>query len=211
VLPRLRALLSTATKANPAIRRSPAPKAAYDEGRALGRAVRHQRRQRSRTRFEGDRRPAVVQGDPRRSRSASTPTMTTEQGGGQLSARGGCAPGAAPQNPGPRSNGLGERCGNANLVSIIPTLKAEGANSSEKFRHLAFPTRKLKGLGPCVGATPRRACSTRAPNRHAPYRRAESAFAHQGRHPRLRDHEGARAKPTSTSRPDHGWQPPAGS
>jgi 2-isopropylmalate synthase len=69
-------------------------------------------------------------------------------------------------------NGLGERCGNANLVSIIPTLKlkpeyAEKFDigiSDDKLKHLAHVSRVLDEM------------LNRAPNRHAPYV-GESAFA----------------------------------
>src|SRR6476659_1863800 len=69
-------------------------------------------------------------------------------------------------------NGLGERCGNANLVSIIPTLKLK-AEFSEKFdigvadeslRKLVRVSHRLDEL------------LNRAPNRHAAYV-GESAFA----------------------------------
>ena len=69
-------------------------------------------------------------------------------------------------------NGLGERCGNANLVSIIPTLrlKPEFAErfdigvSEDKLKSLTTVSRKLDEM------------LNRAPNRHAPYV-GESAFA----------------------------------
>jgi 2-isopropylmalate synthase len=69
-------------------------------------------------------------------------------------------------------NGLGERCGNANLVSIIPTLKLkpEFANTFEigvsdaKLKDLLHVSRTLDEM------------LNRAPNRHAPYV-GESAFA----------------------------------
>src|SRR5262245_13410474 len=69
-------------------------------------------------------------------------------------------------------NGLGERCGNANLVSIIPTLKLkrEFADafdigvSEEKLKKLAHVSRSLDEM------------LNRSPNRHAPYV-GESAFA----------------------------------
>jgi 2-isopropylmalate synthase len=72
-------------------------------------------------------------------------------------------------------NGLGERCGNANLTSIIPTLmlKAEYADRYEtsvtpdKLRKLTHASRILDEL------------LNRAPNRHAPYV-GEAAFAHKG-------------------------------
>jgi 2-isopropylmalate synthase len=69
-------------------------------------------------------------------------------------------------------NGLGERCGNANLVSIIPTLKLKGefaerfeiGVSDAQLRTLVHASRALDEM------------LNRAPNRHAPYV-GESAFA----------------------------------
>src|SRR5262245_52338676 len=69
-------------------------------------------------------------------------------------------------------NGLGERCGNANLVSLIPTLKMKPefaekfdiAVSDEKLKNLVHVSRSLDEI------------LNRAPNRHAPYV-GESAFA----------------------------------
>ncbi|ARQ01129.1 citramalate synthase [Pseudorhodoplanes sinuspersici] len=69
-------------------------------------------------------------------------------------------------------NGLGERCGNANLVSIIPTLKLKGefnsrfeiSVSDDQLKALAAASRKLDDM------------LNRAPNRHAPYV-GDSAFA----------------------------------
>jgi 2-isopropylmalate synthase len=69
-------------------------------------------------------------------------------------------------------NGLGERCGNANLVSIIPTLKLkpefverfEIAVSDAQLTMLAHASHTLDEM------------LNRAPNRHAPYV-GESAFA----------------------------------
>src|SRR6202163_4251907 len=69
-------------------------------------------------------------------------------------------------------NGLGERCGNANLVSIIPTLKLKGE----------FADRFETGVSDAQLATLAHASHTldemlnRAPDRHAPYV-GESAFA----------------------------------
>src|SRR5580765_1704059 len=62
-------------------------------------------------------------------------------------------------------NGLGERCGNANLVSIIPTLKlkAEFANRFD----IQVPDAKLQGLAHVSRALDE--MLNRAPNRHAPY------------------------------------------
>src|SRR5436190_4112431 len=62
-------------------------------------------------------------------------------------------------------NGLGERCGNANLVSIIPTLKLKGEYaekfdigvSQEKLASLVHVSRALDDM------------LNRAPDRHAPY------------------------------------------
>jgi 2-isopropylmalate synthase len=69
-------------------------------------------------------------------------------------------------------NGIGERCGNANLVSIIPTLKLKkdfadrfDINVSDgQLKALASASRRLDDL------------LNRAPNRHAPYV-GDSAFA----------------------------------
>ncbi len=69
-------------------------------------------------------------------------------------------------------NGLGERCGNANLTSIIPTLllKSEFAEpfeigvTPERLRRLTHASRLLDEI------------LNRAPNRHAPYV-GEAAFA----------------------------------
>jgi 2-isopropylmalate synthase len=69
-------------------------------------------------------------------------------------------------------NGLGERCGNANLISIIPTLKLKPEFADkfdigvldEKLKNLAHVSRTLDEM------------LNRAPNRHAPYV-GESAFA----------------------------------
>ena len=67
-------------------------------------------------------------------------------------------------------NGLGERCGNANLVSLIPTLKLklgyEVGVSDEALRSLTHLSRTFDEQ------------LNRTPNRHAPYVGA-SAFAHK--------------------------------
>ena len=90
-------------------------------GRGRGRErhpLRHQRRQPARLRRRGDR-GRRRRARRRRSRSASTPTTTP-------SAR---SPTRSPRStPGPgwsraRVNGYGERCGNANLASILPALQ----------------------------------------------------------------------------------------
>jgi 2-isopropylmalate synthase len=69
-------------------------------------------------------------------------------------------------------NGLGERCGNANLVSIIPTLKLK-PEFAEKFE-IGISDDKLKGLLHASHTLDE--MLNRAPNRHAPYV-GESAFA----------------------------------
>jgi 2-isopropylmalate synthase len=69
-------------------------------------------------------------------------------------------------------NGLGERCGNANLVSIIPTLKLK-PEFAEKF-DIAISDDKLKTLAHASRTLDE--MLNRAPNRHAPYV-GESAFA----------------------------------
>jgi 2-isopropylmalate synthase len=68
-------------------------------------------------------------------------------------------------------NGLGERCGNANLVSIIPTLKLK-ADFADKFE-IGVPDDRLKSL--LLASRTLDEMLNRAPNRHAPYV-GESAF-----------------------------------
>jgi 2-isopropylmalate synthase len=68
-------------------------------------------------------------------------------------------------------NGIGERCGNANLVSIIPTLKLKG-EFSQRF-DIGVSDDKLKGLAHLSRSLDE--MLNRAPNRHAPYV-GESAF-----------------------------------
>src|SRR6201982_1867653 len=69
-------------------------------------------------------------------------------------------------------NGLGERCGNANLVSIIPTLKLK-PEFAEKF-DIGVPDAKLRDLAHVSHGLDE--LLNRAPDRHAPYV-GESAFA----------------------------------
>ncbi|HET9716552.1 MAG TPA: citramalate synthase [Pseudolabrys sp.] len=69
-------------------------------------------------------------------------------------------------------NGLGERCGNANLVSIIPTLKLK-PEFAERFE-IGVTDSALRNLAHISRALDERL--NRAPNRHAPYV-GESAFA----------------------------------
>lgn len=72
-------------------------------------------------------------------------------------------------------NGLGERCGNANLTSIVPTLLLKRAYADrfetkitpEKLSTLTHASRVLDEM------------LNQAPNRHAPYV-GEAAFAHKG-------------------------------
>ncbi len=69
-------------------------------------------------------------------------------------------------------NGLGERCGNANLVSIIPTLKLK-PEFADRFE-IAVSDAQLKTLAHVSHALDE--MLNRAPNRHAPYV-GQSAFA----------------------------------
>jgi 2-isopropylmalate synthase len=69
-------------------------------------------------------------------------------------------------------NGIGERCGNANLVSIIPTLKLK-PEFSDRFE-IGVSGEKLKGLAQLSHRFDE--MLNRAPNRHAPYV-GDSAFA----------------------------------
>jgi 2-isopropylmalate synthase len=69
-------------------------------------------------------------------------------------------------------NGLGERCGNANLVSIIPTLKLKG-EFADRF-DIGISHAQLKTLAHASHTLDE--MLNRAPNRHAPYV-GESAFA----------------------------------
>ena len=68
-------------------------------------------------------------------------------------------------------NGLGERCGNANLITIIPSLILkmgyETGISNDNLKYLSYVSRILDEH------------LNRAPNRNAPYV-GESAFAHKG-------------------------------
>lgn len=68
-------------------------------------------------------------------------------------------------------NGIGERCGNANLISIIPTLMLKmGYTTGITEKQLARITHVSRMVDERLN---------RAPNRHAPYVGA-SAFAHKG-------------------------------
>lgn len=72
-------------------------------------------------------------------------------------------------------NGLGERCGNANLISLIPTLMLK-APYKDQFE-LGVAPDKLKTIGHLSRLLDE--ILNRAPNRHAPYVGA-NAFAHKG-------------------------------
>lgn len=72
-------------------------------------------------------------------------------------------------------NGLGERCGNANLVSLIPTLLLKG-DFAEKYE-IGIPLERLKQITHLSRMLDE--ILNRAPNRHAPYV-GSSAFAHKG-------------------------------
>ena len=95
-------------------------------------------------------------------------------------------------------NGLGERCGNANLVTLIPTLAAE-AGAQRAFRD----RRHRRGLArdhPCV-ARLRRIAQPRAQPPRALCRRV--GLRHQGRHSRFRPRQGPahlRARPARERR-----------
>ena len=69
-------------------------------------------------------------------------------------------------------NGLGERCGNANLVSIIPSLKLK-PEFAQRFE-IAVSDAQLTMLAQASHTLDE--MLNRAPNRHAPYV-GESAFA----------------------------------
>ncbi|MCK9992982.1 MAG: 2-isopropylmalate synthase [Alphaproteobacteria bacterium] len=72
-------------------------------------------------------------------------------------------------------NGLGERCGNANLVSLIPTLMLK-ADYADRFETGISPAglKKLSSVSHTIDEI-----LNRPPNRHAAYVGA-SAFAHKG-------------------------------
>ena len=84
-------------------------------------------------------------------------------------------------------NGLGERCGNANLVSIIPTLKLK-REFAERFE-IGVSDAQLKTPRACL-ARARRDAQPRAQPARALCRRKR--VRDQGRHSCLGDHEGAR-------------------
>jgi 2-isopropylmalate synthase len=83
-------------------------------------------------------------------------------------------------------NGLGERCGNANLVSIIPTLKLK-PEYSEQVRDQRVG-RAMKKSPPRVARARRAAQPLAEPPRALCWRQR---VRHQGRHPRLGHRQGA--------------------
>ena len=93
-------------------------------------------------------------------------------------------------------NGIGERCGNANLVSIIPTLMLKPA-FAERFETGIMPTGAAAGLTH-VSRALRRDCSTARPTRRRPMS-AQCAFATKaGIHASA--HRSRSRRPTSTCR-----------
>jgi 2-isopropylmalate synthase len=72
-------------------------------------------------------------------------------------------------------NGLGERCGNANLISLIPTLMLKAPYKDQM--EIGIESAKLKTIGQLSRLLDE--ILNRAPNRHAPYVGA-NAFAHKG-------------------------------
>ena len=110
----------------------------------------------------------VVQAHSRAIMSASTPTTTPSR---RSPIRFAAVRAGARQIQG-TLNGLGERCGNANLVSIIPTLKLK-PEFAERFE-IGVSDAELKKLAHVSHALDE--MLNRAPNRHAPYV-GDSAFA----------------------------------
>ena len=155
---------STATRPIPPTR-SIARETAYACGRALGRAVRHQRRHAAR-RSRAHRRRSRAD-HPRRALGIHAHNDTENAVANSLAA----VRAGARQIQG-TLNGLGERCGNANLVSLIPTLALK-ADFADRFEI---------GVSAGAAARARQVSHTldellnRAPDRHAPYVGA-SAFA----------------------------------
>ena len=110
----------------------------------------------------------VAERDPRRAVSASTAHNDTENA---------VANSLAAVRAGARQvqgtlNGLGERCGNANLVALIPTLDAQDGLRDR--RH----AERAGAAHPCL-APARRAAQPRAQPRTPPMS-ATAAFAHKG-------------------------------
>ena len=136
-------------------------------GRALGRAVRHQWRHAA-ARGRGDRRARWCKHIPGDHVGIHAHNDTEQAVANSLAA----VRAGARQIQG-TLNGLGERCGNANLVSIIPTLKLkpEFADSFE----IGVSRRAARRRSP-TSRTRSTSMLNRAPNRHAPYV-GESAFA----------------------------------
>ena len=134
--------------------------------RALGGAVRHQRRHAA---ARGRRRSSAKSSSASPAITSASMRTTTPSRRWRISL---AAVRAGARQIQGTLNGLGERCGNANLVSIIPTLKLkpEYADrfdigvSDDKLKTLAHASHTLDEM------------LNRAPNRHAPYV-GDSAFA----------------------------------
>ena len=152
---------------------------AYEAGRALGRAVRHQRRHAAAR--GGAHRPRGVQVVPGTHLGIHTHNDTENAVANSLTAvRAGCR-----QIQG-TLNGIGERCGNANLTSIIPTLllKSEFADR--------FETQVTPDAAADADARQPRARRAAEPlARPACALRGRERVCDQGRHPRVRNPQGA--------------------
>ena len=120
-------------------------------------------------------------------RAAASPTRSPRCGPARRTCRG-------------RINGYGERCGNANLCSIVPTLELKmGCGASARARSPSSRTWRWQVAE----------IANLAPDAHAPYV-GRSAFAHKGgvhvaairRHPRAYEHvdPGARRQPDARRR-----------
>ena len=148
-------------------------------GRALGGAVRHQWRHAA-ARGRGDRRRGRARRSPA-TMSASTPITTPSR---RSPIRFAAVRAGARQIQG-TLNGLGERCGNANLVSIIPTLKLK-PEFAETLRDRRL--RRSSSRSWRMSRTRSTSGSTAAQPPRALCRRER--LRHQGRHPCLRDRQG---------------------
>ena len=158
-------------------------RAAVDGGRRERHPLRHQRLQPARRR--SPRRRAAVVGRARRARSRSGSTPTTTPSAAVANSLAAVEEGARLVQG--TINGYGERCGNANLVSILPALQLKmgyecvGRRAARRAdRDRALRRRALQhdaGPGPAL----RRPQRLRPQGRHARRRR-------RGRRPHLRAH-----------------------
>ncbi len=156
---------STATRPIPPTR-SPARSDAYGEGRALGRAVRHQRGHAA-ARGRGDRRRGGEE-NPRRAMSASMRTMTPSRRWRTRSPP--CAPARARSRA--RSTGWASAAATPTWSRSFP--RSSSSRNSRRSSTSACRTSKLKSLAHVSRTLDE--MLNRAPNRHAPYV-GESAFA----------------------------------